>query len=143
MYISRNVIFHEHVLPYKSTNSSSSTSRSYFLSIIDKSTSIDQDHPNTSDPLNNNPTIFDQPDPVSTQTSHNSPTNDSPTYNTLPPTSRTAYQLITPTRASSRVRHHPSYLQDYICNSLATSTQSSKVSHTQPRTYVEASKHEF
>lgn len=43
--------------------------------------------------------------------------------NTLPPVSPTSDQLIPPTKVSSKVGHHPSYLHDYICNSLSTSTQ--------------------
>lgn len=77
------------------------------------------------------------------------------------------YHTNHPTRTSLRVRHHPSYLQDCICNSTATSKQASKgilypmsnfishhklspmhphysfylMSNIEPTNFIEASKH--
>lgn len=160
VFVSRNVIFHAHILTYKATNQSSYTRWSYFPPTTYKYDPIDQTELVTLNQPTTDPIILAQPDivhntPASPYTSlielvsnnkthskldlvaiHNTSTIDHSLVNnmpkvstntTLPPASNTIDQPTPSTKISSRMRHHPSYLQDYICNFLATSRQSSKV----------------
>lgn len=170
--VSRNVILHEHIILYKFNDQSSYTSWSYFPSTTDKSHPINQTgHVTPYQPPE--PITLHQPDFV-----HNiPPTKLTPNINThfepdLPHVIITLYHStnhpVPPIRTSSRVSHHPSYLQDYIWNSLVTLNPSSTgtsyplsklishhklspthshyslslVSNTEPNTYDEAYKHE-
>lgn len=111
---SKNVIFHEHIWPNKPTMSSSSTSWPYFPSIIDKSASINQEPPNISEHVENDPNIFEQHGPISTHFPHNSPINDSPSNNTL----HLASSLL-----MINSFHQPKLLQEWVIIPLICKTK--------------------
>lgn len=133
IFISRNVIFHEHILPYTPSQPSSTSSWTYFPS----SPSSDIPSPIISPPF-----------------------IDDDIHSSLP----TPSPPIVPIRTSSRNKQTPTYLQDFVCNVSTPSLHSYPISnylshnnlsqshssfalsilhHIEPKTYAEASKHEF
>ncbi|KAK2387257.1 putative mitochondrial protein [Trifolium repens] len=131
IFISRHVVFHEHVLPYPTSSSSPIPSWNYFST----SPSLDPS-PTSSPPI---------PSPVP------SPTSNPPS--TIIPTAPSP-------RLSTRISHTPAYLKDYVCNSISKNVLypiSDYVSYTnlspshctyacslstetEPKSYAEASK---
>jgi hypothetical protein len=93
IFVSRHVIFHEHILPYQNSPSNPISSWSYMPS--------------------DSPTIIDPTPP-----SHSVTT---PLVNPSPIASHSL-----PTRHSSRLTSHPSYLHDYICNTSTAPKHASK-----------------
>lgn len=177
IFVSRNVTFHEHILPYEPSSQSSSTSWNYFPSEHDQNTTTQHEtsttypthviSPHSTSNLNNDQTT----DSINIPSPHPTPTPNHDqhiqiSYNSTQPQSTTYPEP--PTKTSSRLRHHSSYLQDYKCNSTATSDKKFKdilypltqfishqklspshshyslslMSQTEPKTYSEASKHE-
>jgi hypothetical protein len=144
IFISRHVTFHEHILPYQSSNPSFTTDWDYFSAIPvthDSTTSFDDISPIISDPT---PTTSVSPSlPISTSS---------------PPSTRT----------STRHKHSPPYLKDYVCNAIDHSTNQSSgtlypmssflsyqnlsiphcfyalsiTTHIEPKSYAEAIKYE-
>lgn len=148
--MSRNVIFHEHVLLYKSTTQSSFISWNYFPSTIDIPTNIDRlDHVHNT-PTSTHISLIDfaldndihhesnQPNvhhASPNEPSINNAIRDSSTNNTIHDTlknntihleSNVIDQHNPSTKTSSIMRHHQSYLQDYICNSSTIQSITSK-----------------
>jgi hypothetical protein len=162
IFISRNVTHHDHILPYI-TESTKPKWQYYTFSphtpTSDTTTLTDTNLPTTlADNLT--PTPVDHPD------------SQTPTTNSLVPANPDTPSANTPIPSHSRperVRHRPSYLSDFVCNSLDSSTKSSSsgtlypisayysvaqlsdshsvftlslTQHTEPKTYVEACKSE-
>jgi hypothetical protein len=101
IFISRHVTFHEHILSYQSSNPSFTTDWDYFsaLSVTHDST-----------------TSFDEIPPII-------PDSTSTTYVSPPlPISTTSPSS---TRTSTRHKHSPPYLKDYVCNAIDHSTNQS------------------
>lgn len=98
IFISRHVIFHEHILPYPQSSDSITSQWEYFPS-----------HSNTSP--SNPPDVISIPPPII----DDPPFTNSPDDITPPP------PLPVSTRQSTRVSNTPAYLQDYICNSAHVS----------------------
>ncbi|XP_058761005.1 uncharacterized protein LOC131634366 [Vicia villosa] len=102
IFISKNVTHHEHILPYTSPSQSPTQNWQYFRSITN------QNNPDSS--------TFDDPPSIITHndsptgSSHSSPIHDQ----TLSPNTSTVQPNPTP-RVSSRARHPPSHLKDYVC----------------------------
>jgi hypothetical protein len=148
IFISRHVIFHEHILPYPFSKSSPISPWDYFTT-------------------NTNPTPTSISPPHITPPSI--PVNPNPPSNILPisPSPPTTNPLGP--RQSSRVTRSPSYLHDYVCNSLSHASVSKSKGilypildfisytnlspshcsfacslslHTEPKSYAEASKHD-
>jgi transposase InsO family protein len=147
VFVSRNVTFYEHILPYKPISSPSSWT--YFPSIP-------------------TPVISSYDDiPVNTSSDTDASVSPPPTP-IIPSPSPTPPPPIIPLRTSSRIRHTPSYLQDFVCSTLPTNTNIpptnnyslskylsyANLSHShssfalsllhdiEPKTYAEASKFE-
>ena len=100
--ISRNVIFHETIFPLLSSSSSHSSTSNTPLPVPFSS-------------------FFDY-------SSSNSPSPSSALPSTCPPSAANDCTLLVAPRRSHRVSNPPSYLTDYFCNQLYSSTSSS--SHT-------------
>jgi hypothetical protein len=123
--LSRHVIHHDHILPYKPSGTTTSwhyhtdfTSQPELLVPQETtSTTSQSDDSNTIELLN-----------IINDTSHIdsnlSPHNHTPVTDTNNPTNPTS---TTPDTRPVRAKHSPSYLKDYVCNhSLDSSTPSSK-----------------
>jgi len=120
MFISKNVVFHELILPYPSSSSTSSTSNWQYFS-----------------PSSSHPCVFDEPDAtLSSSSAHPVVQSHSPLVTDTPLT--TTYPIITspsppyippPLRVSTRNKVTPTYLQDYIC--IVPSTSHANNSHIQ------------
>jgi hypothetical protein len=91
IFVSRHVIFHEHILPYQKSPSNPISSWTYMPS--------------------ESPIIIDPPPPSNSVDPTPLPLITNPIVNPSPPVSHSL-----PTRHSSRQKSSPSYLQDYICN---------------------------
>jgi hypothetical protein len=91
IFVSRHVIFHEHILPYQKSPSNPISSWTYMPS--------------------ESPIIIDPPPPSNSVDPTPLPLITNPIVKPSPPVSHSL-----PTRRSSRQKSSPSYLQDYICN---------------------------
>jgi hypothetical protein len=162
IFVSRNVVFHESILPYISSSPSSTTNWQYF-----------SDAPASA-------SIFDEPDvtlnPTSPSTSPltpvihpTSPSSSSPPVSSpINSPSPSPPPVPVPLRVSTRNKTTPAYLHDYICAAPNTSSANtsncqypisnfichthlsnshsifamSLVSYTEPKSYAEAIKHD-
>jgi hypothetical protein len=125
--ISRHVVHHDHILPYQpcTSNASSWHYHTDFTSSTTQPEFLTPQEITTPTPTSNPTSI----DPILTENdiSLPSPTPSSP--NIIPNQSLTTTQNlpITSNHRPVRVKHTPSYLQDYVCtHSSASSTPSSK-----------------
>jgi len=100
IFISKHVIFHEHILPYPSNSDSITSQWEYFSSTSETPPST------SSDIVYVPPPVIDDPLNVSTSIPNNNPSSPI---------------LPVPTRQSTRTLITPSYLQDYVCNNIHTS----------------------
>jgi len=135
IFVSRHVTFHETFLPYKFTPSSTTPDWEYFS------------HSHSSD----------TPSPITTIPSHSSPPPVKYVY--LPASSTSPLPSAPLLRQSIRHKASPSYLQNYVCNTLHSTTypisnylNHNKLStnhssfvlslhtHIEPKTYVEDGK---
>jgi len=99
IFISRHVIFHEHILPYPINPDSITSQWEYFPS------PHTTPHSPSSDVVHVPPLIIDDP-PF--ESSHNNNNTPSPI-------------LLVPTRQSTRTSNTPAYLKDYVCNNIHAS----------------------
>jgi hypothetical protein len=136
IFVSRNVTFHEQILPYQSSNSpfhwqyhsdpDTSSADSTAEPIIHADDPI---HVITDNNLSSDTHTDDHIDPPSPTIPHSdqcdSPDNHVDQTNTQPSidTTTNTYNVIL--RRSTRETHLPSHLSDYICNLPAASNQSS------------------
>ena len=125
IFLSRNVTFHEHILPYHSSSTDVSRNWEYFTS----TTSIGENIPS---PLQPSATSIPLPIVPTSQTINNenvpSPLQPNDTSVPLPiiPSSPSPNSISPPDtitnpnslRSSSRTRQPPSRLQDYVCASF-------------------------
>ena len=145
IFISRNITHHEHILPYNTSSESLSNSWEYFStqSLQSSSPVTSSTHPNvfdiadisdnvfntSADPAHNDTSIdnndlvqpeLSNPAHVDTLVPAQTNPHDIPTQNTSVPTSLSTQPTnqILPTRVSSRTRHQPSHLRDYVCASF-------------------------
>jgi hypothetical protein len=155
VFVSRHVVFHEHYLPYPSNKDSITTQWEYFstsASPIPTSESVE----------NTSPTPIIDDDDYSSSSPPISPSHFSPDASPNLPSPNVVSPDPPPSpRHSNRTRNAPVYLQDYVCNHLHISPYPisnylshanlsnshshfvmSLHSHTEPKTYAEASKHE-
>ncbi|PNX75766.1 peptide transporter PTR2, partial [Trifolium pratense] len=107
IFISRHVTFHEHVLPYPSSPSVFTSNWDYFSSHLVSDTPI----PTSNDILTPSSCISSTDITLSTPLSPPLPT------------------VIHPSRYSTRPKHIPPYLKDYVCNALDHSSMKSSVKH--------------
>jgi hypothetical protein len=97
IFISRHIVFHEHILPYPLSSSSPIPSCDYFHAPSNTSQPLSQIPCTTSQPLSSSqlPCPTSQSVPLS-----------SPIHTPSPP------------RVSTRPKHPPSHLHDYVCSSV-------------------------
>jgi hypothetical protein len=128
IFVSRNVTFHEQILPYQNT-----TSHSHWQYHSDQDTvsaDISAEHVNYDDDLtpvthnHNLPSNTNTNDPIDISIPPISHTNIPDNHSTTPATPPTTNDPFVP-RRSTRSTHLPSHLSDYICNLSAVSNQSS------------------
>jgi hypothetical protein len=127
IFVSRNVTFHEQILPYQSPNSifhweyhlNPATSQADLPA--DTVTYIDDELPSL--PLDDTHSTTSISPPT---TDHNpnsySPPDSPPVHNTNTPPPIDPHSV---TRKSTRVTHRPSHLSDYVCNLSAAPNQPS------------------
>jgi hypothetical protein len=123
IFVSRNVTFHEQILPYQSPNSKfhweyhSNPATSQAALPADTVTYIDDELPSL--PLDDtHPTTSISPP----TTNHNINPDSPPIHNTNTPPPIDPHSV---TRKSTRVTHRPSHLSDYVCNLSAAPNQPS------------------
>jgi hypothetical protein len=148
IFISRHVTFHEHILPYQSFNPSLTNNWDYFSTL-----------PATNDSPITSPTSFDDIPPITPDsTPTTSVSTPLPISTSSPPSIHT----------STRHKHSPPYLKDYVCNAIDHSTNQSSgtlyymssflsyhnlsiphcfyalspTTHIEPKSYAEAIKYE-
>jgi hypothetical protein len=116
--VSRNVIHHDHILPYKPA--STTPNWHYHVSFSPPDTTYQFTPSDTNQPVSSDHDTPDEPITPSitniTPLTNNTP-NDPQIINTLPQVSTS----VRPVRA----KHVPSYLSDYVCNQSHTSLNSS------------------
>lgn len=114
IFISRNVTYHEQILPYQKQSSSTTPPWEYYsTSVPNPNLCHDIHHSAQNDsPINqlNLPATTTLSTPTTTDS--NPPSNS--LVNSNPPTSNTQHS----TRASTRVRTLPSFLKDYVCTTF-------------------------
>lgn len=119
LFLSRDVTFHENILPYKSTQP---LSKWHYHS----PNSLDSEVQLPQSALGNEPEapVIQQPEPE---------------------TDPMLQKSVTPAvRRSNREKHHPPHLSDYICNSLSTATATATASPSSPGTpYLISDFHSF
>jgi hypothetical protein len=124
IFLSRHVVHHDHILPYKPSGTTTSwhyhtdftIQPDLLVSQETSSTNMNSDDSSTVEPLT---TIHDD-SPIESNPSlpHSAPANETDN----PPTTTS----ISPATRPVRAKHSPSYLKDYVCNhSLDSSTPSS------------------
>jgi hypothetical protein len=121
-FVSRNVVYHDHILPY--TSSSTSPNWHYHLNFAppestDKTDTTSYFEPSVHEPdIASSPTIPPTPD-ATLHTPDSLPSNTSSSGDSQ-------IQNSSHTRPA-RAKHMPSYLSDYVCNQTSSSAgQSSK-----------------
>ncbi|PNY12985.1 retrovirus-related Pol polyprotein from transposon TNT 1-94 [Trifolium pratense] len=156
IFISRNVIHFDHILPY--TTSKPQIHWHYHIS-------IDCDSPISLTPSPDTSSTTQTPANTANDTNQTDTTSDVPIITDNPP----ATSPIIPNVIPDRIKHRPSYLSDFVCSSIGSSTQSSSIGtfypissfhslsqlspsysvftmsltqHTKPKTYNEACKSE-
>jgi hypothetical protein len=108
LYLDMSFFMNIHILPYPSNQDSITSQWEYFSSASDTTHSI------SSDIIHVPPPIIDDPPPMS------------------PPNNHSPSPIVSvPIRQSTRTSITPSYLQDYVCNNIHTSSYpiSNDVSH--------------
>jgi hypothetical protein len=136
IFLSRNVTHHDHILPY--ITQSSTPNWNYYTSSQPSDTSPTKPSTlseNTSTPILPTNTPSSSIDLSNFDTNTTSETTTHHDTNTTSETTTTASEITIPTSTAitpdnsphtrpDRVKHKPSYLSDYVCNSSDSSSQS-------------------
>ena len=122
IYVSKDVIFHEHIFPYHLHPTHNPIPLPFYLPIPTfLPTDIDYSHDPSTSSFPISPTS-----PPSSSTPNSFPPTSSPPQALVP--------IVTPLRCTSRPHNPPSYLQQYVCNNVTSSTTSTP-SFIKHRTY--------
>jgi hypothetical protein len=142
IFLSRNVIHHDHILPYQCSTRPTWHYHSSFTSDLVEPVTHDPIHTTATDTPSSNSdlapstTIHEQPcldspavtlpnpDPIDISSSSDSLSSDSDTVSSTSPPSLCTDSIISPTR-SIRQRTIPPYLSDYVCDSALISSDPS------------------
>jgi hypothetical protein len=130
IFISRNVTHHDYIFPHI-TNSSRPKWNYYTTSSSTDTLPLDSTHPitpdnNVVDSTNHNHTNVHDPYIDSHITDHDNASSSHPDINPNIDSSSPVPNPDTPENITSRperVKHKPSYLSDYVCNSTDSSSQ--------------------
>ncbi|XP_077242607.1 uncharacterized protein LOC143883135 [Tasmannia lanceolata] len=115
IYTSRDVRFFENIFPYANADpAATNPNRVIPLPILDHESSPPPNLPTPASPTNSSPT----PNPPSPTNSSSASTTQNPT----PPSATIDTSPSPPPRRSTRTHHPPSYLQDFHCTILPSST---------------------
>jgi hypothetical protein len=113
IFVSRNVVHHDHILPY--TSSSTSPNWHYHLRFSS---------PDSIDHTDNEPVDSQSPIPTHEPNIFSTPITPTP-LNVTSSTPNDSTSDQTPSTRPVRAKHVPSYLSDYVCNQTRSSTNCS------------------
>jgi hypothetical protein len=135
IFVSRNVTFHEQILPYQSSTSNSHWQYHSDHETVSADTNVEhvnyEDDPISVTHNHNPPSNTNTNDHIETPSSpipHNNPSDTPDNHSATPATPHTTNDHFIPrrsTRPTHLPSHLPSHLSDYICNLPAVSNQSS------------------
>lgn len=117
IFISRNVTYHEQILPYQKQSSSTTPPWEYYSTLVPNPNLCHDIHHYVQNDLPINQLNLPATITLSTPTTTDSNPPSSSLANSNPPTSNTQHS----TRASTRVRTLPSFLKDYVCTTFTDS----------------------
>ncbi|GAU22921.1 hypothetical protein TSUD_326940 [Trifolium subterraneum] len=151
IFISRDIVHYDHILPYKTSNptatwqyhSFDSDSSPIIHDLTDSSDlvippSIDN-HDCDQNPLSQSPLVNTKS--ISQPTSNSNDTDNLTSITPADPSP--TIQPTPPHRKSTRISTKPVHLSDYLCNQSSSSlVSSSSDAQTEPKDYKEASKHQ-